>query len=221
MKLVDQYRALESELPRGWESVRLVVTAEQPSDLPRVAQVLGAINGGRVGSTVVLDVTRSAGPHGAQRAQRLFQRLDDERTWGSVAVEDVTVLEAPAAAVTAASSAEHVGSVAGSWDTALAELPPDWSDLLCEVEIESSALLDRTALLCAPVNPARDGTRLAFTFRASSRSGYGVSPSMARRCFERLDEEGIAGHARALRVLSDTDKVSTQGPVWLVGGKTL
>jgi hypothetical protein len=44
---------------------------------------------------------------------------------------------------------------------------------------------------------------------------------MARRCFERLDNEGIVGSASVLRVLSDTDNVDTQGPVWLVGGKTL
>ena len=44
---------------------------------------------------------------------------------------------------------------------------------------------------------------------------------MARRCFERLDHDGIAGTTRVLRVLSDTDNVDTQGPVWLVGGKTL
>jgi hypothetical protein len=44
---------------------------------------------------------------------------------------------------------------------------------------------------------------------------------MARRCFERLDDAGIVGTTRVLRVLSDTDNVDTQGPVWLVGGKTL
>ena len=33
--------------------------------------------------------------------------------------------------------------------------------------------------------------------------------------------EKIAGTTRILRVLSDTDNVDTQGPVWLVGGKTL
>ena len=82
-------------------------------------------------------------------------------------------------------------------------------------------MLDRVALLCAPLNPARSGTRLVFTFRCSGGSGYGVSPSMARRCFERLDDEGIVGAATVLRVLSDTDNVDTQGPVWLVGGKTL
>ena len=111
--------------------------------------------------------------------------------------------------------------MAETWDAALGDLPSDWSDLLCELEIASSALLDRTALLCAPINPTRAGSRLAFTFRCSGRSGYGVSSSMARRCFERLDNEGIEGIVRVLRVLSDTDPVATQGPVWLVGGRML
>ena len=44
---------------------------------------------------------------------------------------------------------------------------------------------------------------------------------MARRCFERLDERRIEARPRVLRVLSDTDPVATQGPVWLVGGKML
>ena len=44
---------------------------------------------------------------------------------------------------------------------------------------------------------------------------------MARRCFERLDEEGIRGTLRILRVLSDTKPVDTQGPVWYVGGKAV
>jgi hypothetical protein len=44
---------------------------------------------------------------------------------------------------------------------------------------------------------------------------------MARRCFQRLDAEGIAGEVLVLRVLSDVDDVGTQGPVWYVGGKQL
>ena len=44
---------------------------------------------------------------------------------------------------------------------------------------------------------------------------------MARRCFERLDAEGIAGRVEVLRAISDTDNVGTQGPVWYVGGKAL
>ena len=113
------------------------------------------------------------------------------------------------------------GSGADDGDRAPAPLPSDWPDLLCELAIESSTLLDRAALLCAPLNPARSGSRLVLTLRCSGRSGYGVSPSMARRCFERPDAEGIVGSASVVRVLSDTANVDTQGPVWLVGGKTL
>jgi hypothetical protein len=216
MKLVEQFSDIEAGLPEGWERVRLTLAPEQPADIARVAQVLGAVNGGRVGSAIVFDVTRAAGPQGAQRVARILEHLDRERTWCTLAVD--AVVEGAAAAT----PTEHGHTaIAEAWDDALADLPSDWSDLLCEVAIDSSALLDRTALLCAPINPARAGTRVAFTFRCSSRSGYGVSPSMARRCFERVDEEGISGRVSVLRVLSDTDKVYTQGPVWLVGGKTL
>jgi hypothetical protein len=219
MKLVDQWRTIASGLPAEWEDVRLSLSTEQPGDLGRAAQVLGPVNAGRVGTTLVFVVTRAAGPHGTQRVERLFQRLDEERTWCLLEVANVSLAEAPAGGALAAE--QPVTSVAASWDEALAGLPADWADLLCELEIESSALLDRTALLCAPINPARAGSRVAFTFRCSSGSSYGVSSSMARRCFERVDAEGIAGVTRVLRVLSDTDKVDTQGPVWLVGGKTL
>ena len=220
MKLVDQWHDIENDLPEDWESVRLTLTTEQAGDLPRAAQVLGPINAGKVGSTLVFTIQRAAGPQGAQTALRLFSRLDLERTWCVLTPSDVGIATAAVAAATV-ELARSEGSVASSWDVALAPLPSDWTDLLCELEIVSSTLLDRTALLCAPLNPARSGSRLAFTFRCSGRSGYGVSSGMARRCFERLDHEGIVGTTRILRVLSDTDNVDTQGPVWLVGGKTL
>jgi hypothetical protein len=215
MKLVDQWRVIQENLPADWSDVRITLTTEQLSDLPRAAQVLGAINAGRVGQALTFDVER-AGANSAQKAARLFQRLDDERTWCVIEASDVTVADAGATA-----SARDVRPVAETWDAALAELPSDWSDLLCELEIYSSALLDRTALLCAPMNPTRAGARTAFTFRCSSRAGYGVSSAMARRCLERVDADGIGGVTRVLRVLSDTELVYTQGPVWLVGGKTL
>jgi len=44
---------------------------------------------------------------------------------------------------------------------------------------------------------------------------------MTRRCFERLDEEGIRGRVAVLRALSDTRPVQTQGPVWYVGGRSV
>jgi hypothetical protein len=223
MKLVDQWRTVQAGLPDGWQSARLSIETEQPADLSRAAQVLGPLNAGRVGSRIVFDVTCGAGPNSAQRATRFFDLLDHERTWSTLRVDDVTGTAEPDAAVAASAPGPRRPGipVVESWDAALAELPSDWSDLLCELEIASSALLDRTVLLCAPINPTRDASRVAFTFRCSSRSGYGVSPAMGRRCFERMDEEGIAGRTSVLRVLSETDKVYTQGPMWLVGGKTL
>jgi hypothetical protein len=217
MTLVDQWHTIEADLPPDWEQVRLSLTTEQPDDLSRAAKVLASLGPGRAGSTLVFDVDRAAGPNGAQKVSRLFDRLDRERTW--CLIEQTGVTAADPATATADDHEEL--SIAASWDVALAPLPSDWTDALCELQIESSSLLDRTALLCAPLNPTRDGSRVAFTFRASGRSGYGASPSMARRCFERLDAEGIAGTTRVLRVLSDTSNVDTQGPVWLVGGKTL
>ena len=100
-------------------------------------------------------------------------------------------------------------------------LPPDWSDLYAEIELDSSDFLDRGALLLAPVNPARFGGVLALRFRCARLRGYGVAPEMARRCFQRLDDERITGTIRALRVLSDTHHAATQGPVWYVEGKSV
>jgi hypothetical protein len=215
MKLVDQWRTLEDNLPAGWEDVRLTLRAEEPADLPRAAQILGPLSVGRAGQTLVFHVRRAGGAQGPEAVRRLFARLDESRVWclldePSVSSGDV-VEEAEADLV----------SVAGSWDTALAPQPSGWTDLLCELELGSSDYLDRAALLCAPINPTRVPSKLAFTFRCAGRSGYGVSPGMARRCFERLDAEGITGSTRVLRVLSDLDNVGTQGPVWLAGGKTL
>jgi hypothetical protein len=76
-------------------------------------------------------------------------------------------------------------------------------------------------LLLSPVNPARYGGKTALRFRVASRFGYGASPGMVRRCLQRMDEEGLKGELQILRVLSDTDPVATQGPVWYVEGKAV
>jgi len=44
---------------------------------------------------------------------------------------------------------------------------------------------------------------------------------MAARCFGRCDDEGITGEVEILYVLSDTQPVATQGPVWKLGGRTI
>jgi hypothetical protein len=216
VKLVDQWSALERRLPGDWESVALRLRTEQPDELSEAARVLGPMTVGRAGDELAFTVRRAGGPAGPEAARRLFARLDEGRVWCLLEKGDVGVVESPLESPTPARK-----PFAHGWDTALAELPPDWSDLLCAIDLDSSALLPRTALLCAPVNPTRDRNRVGFTFRCASRGGYGVSPAMARRCFQRLDAEGIAGEVSVLRVLSDVNDVGTQGPVWYVGGKQL
>jgi hypothetical protein len=214
VRLADQWGAIESALPAEWEAVQLTVATEQRTELGRAAQVLGPMSVGRVGDHLVVTVRRAGGAAGPEAARRLFSILDEQRVWCTLSAGPIAEA-APEPIVTAKET------VAATWDAELKALPPDWSDLLCELELESGALLPRAALLCAPINPTRDRSKIAFTFRCARLAGYGVSPMMARRCFERLDEAGIEGRARVLRVLSDTDGVATQGPVWLVGGKVL
>jgi hypothetical protein len=219
VRLVDQWAELEATLPTGWEDVRLTLTTEQPGELARAAQVLGPMNAGRVGDALVFHVRRAGGASGPEAARRLFGRLDRDRVWCLLSAGEVHGPTPPA--VERAEGTAGVAGVAAQWDTALATLPSDWSDLLCELEIESSELLPRAALLCAPLNPTRDRDSVGFVFRCARRAGYGASPAMARRCFERLDEEAIGASVAIGRVLSDTDGVATQGPVWLVGGRVL
>ncbi len=112
-------------------------------------------------------------------------------------------------------------SLAETWDEALDALPDDWSDIYAEVELVSSDWLERAALLLAPVNPARFSDKPVLRFRVARVQGYGASPEMTRRCLERLDQEGIRGELRILRVLSGTEHVATQGPVWYAEGRAV
>jgi hypothetical protein len=218
VKLVDQWAALERRLPVDWETIGLRISTEQPDEIAEAARVLGPMNVGRVGDQLAVTVRRAGGASGPEAARRLFGRLDQGRIWCLLEQEAVGVREPE---VATAETAREAAPVAEAWDAALAELPSGWSDLLCSLELASSDLLPRAALLCAPINPTRERGAVAFTFRCASREGYGVSPAMARRCFERLDAEDIDGEVSVLRVVSDTDNVATQGPVWYVGGKVL
>lgn len=217
VKLVDQWAALERRLPADWESVALRLRTELPDELHEAARILGPMNVGLVGDHLAFTVRRAGGASGPEAARRLFGRLDQARIWCLLEQEEVAEapprLDEPEPATS--------GSIAAAWDAALAELPAGWSDLLCLLELESSALLPRAALLCAPLNPTRDRDRVGFTFRCARTAGYGVSPAMARRCFEQLDAEEIRGSVSVLRVLSGVDNVATQGAVWYVGGKVL
>jgi hypothetical protein len=219
VKLVDQWATVERRLPSDWESVELRLRTEQPDERSEAARILGPMNVGLVGEELAFAVRRAGGAAGPQAARRLFARLDEARIWSILQQRDVD--EAPPELDEASAATTVSSSVAASWDAALAALPSGWSDLLCLLQLDSSALLDRAALLCAPINPTRDHSPAGFTFRCASTTGYGVSPGMARRCFEELDEERIGGTVSVLRSLSNTDNVATQGAVWYVGGKVV
>jgi len=219
VKLVDQWQALERRLPGTWESISLRLSTEQPHELSEAARILGPMNVGHVGSELAFTVRRAGGAAGPEAARRLFARLDAARVWCLLEQESVESTDDRASLA----EPELAASVplAEAWDRALAELPNDWSDLLCALDLDSSALLARAALLTAPINPTRDLDRVGFTFRCARTTGYGVSPAMARRSFERLDAEGIVGRVSVLRAISETDNVATQGAVWYVGGRAL
>jgi hypothetical protein len=179
----------------------------------RAAVLLGPTNPGRFGKTIRFSVARGAaagvGPEGVRR---LLQRLDKE----GIAAE----LEL--AGTQKALPAELRGreALADAWRRALDGLPSDWSDVYAEVRLDSTDYVEPGALQLAPLNPSRTGPT-ALRFRCAHHFGYGVAPEMATRCFQRCDEEGITGEVQILHSLSDTHPVGTQGPVWLIGGRSV
>jgi hypothetical protein len=211
MRLVAQWRRIESELPADWSEARLAVEVRHDERHARAAALLGPANPGRKDRALLFTASRSGAGTGPEAVRRLLERLDGERIAGTLTLLSAT--EQPVVELA-------VGpSLAAAWETALATLPGDWSDLLCELEVGSSDYVQRTALMLSPLNPTRDPAKVAFRFRVAHRFGYGASPQMVRRCLERVDEEGIRGRVAILRALSDTHNVATQGPVWYVAGK--
>ena len=213
MRLVEQWRRIGSELPVGWADARLAVTVPRADQRDRAAFLLSPASPGLVGETFHLTVRKTGGAIGPDQCTKLLRKLDDERIRGTLALRETVHRE------TRTEAPQDV--LATAWGNALAQLPPDWSDLYCEIELGSSDHLDRAALLLAPINPARVPGRSAFRFRVAQSFGYGASPQMTARCLERVDEEGMPGSLTILRALSDTHNVATQGPVWRVGGKAV
>ena len=204
VKLVDQWSALERRLPRDWETSRSGSAPSSPTSCRRQRGCSAPMSVGRVGDELAFTVRRAGGAAGPEAARRLFRRARRDARSGASSSRTRSTRRRPRPAWRAGRGARAAASVARGWDAALAELPVRLErPPLLRSSSDSSALLARAALLCAPLNPARDRDRVGFTFRCARRAGYGVSPAMARRCFERLDEEGIPGTgrgaARALR----------------------
>jgi hypothetical protein len=214
VSVVEQWREIQDELPEDWADARFRLTIQDAELAARAAALLGPINPGRRGNVLRFDAARRGTGHSPGLVERLLAGLDEERIPGQLELAGSDEAEPAPPPV-------QRPALAGTWDASVAALPPDWSDLYCEVELVSSDWLERAALLMAPVNPARFGEVPGFRFRVARRFGYGASPGMTRRCLERVDEEDIRGELRILRVLSDTNPVQTQGPVWYVEGRSV
>ena len=215
MSLVVRFSELERGLPQGWELARLRLTIPDAGDCDRAAALLGPANPGRYGKVISFFTAHRGEGLGPDRIRALLRRLDSEGIAGELE------LLGSAAAEEAAADPRARALLTDGWDTAVAALPPDWTDVYAEVELASTDYLERSALLLSPVNPARSDAAATLRFRVARTFGYGASPEMTRRCFERLDAEGVRGRVRILRALSDTYPARTQGPVWYVGGRVV
>jgi hypothetical protein len=213
MSLAADWDELQRGLPESWGTANLRLTVPDAGVGERAAALLGPANPGKRGNVIRFYSARRGAGHSPDIIRRLLERLDKDGIRGEL--EIVGSQEAEVAL-----QVDHPKLVT-AWDDAVAGLPPDWSDLYVELELVSSDWLERTALLMAPVNPARYGAVPGFRFRVASSFGYGASAPMTRRCLERVDAEELRGELRILRVLSDTRPVATQGPVWYVGGRSV
>ena len=157
-----------------------------------------------MGASVRFVAARGGAGVGPKRSGTMLRRIDAERIAGTLAL--LGTVDSPETAPPA------TASLAAGWDAAVAMLPSDWSDLLCELDLTSSDHIDRGALLLAPINPIQSVARTGFRFRCAHTFGYGASAGMVRRCLARLDEAGIPGEVRVLRALSDTHPVGDTGP---------
>jgi hypothetical protein len=212
--LGEQWREIAGRLPADSGAARVTLRLAQDSRADQAALILAPLTPGRTVSVFRLSVRPGVNP------ERIFRRLDEAGIRGRLDLVEAGAAPAPSARA-ARAPVERMRPFVEQWDELADSLPPDWSDVHAEVELDSSDFLQRGALLLSPVNPAHYGDQTTLRFRCARVSGYGAAAQMTRRCLERLDEESISGRVRILRVLSSTRHVATQGPVWRVGGRSV
>jgi len=210
--LAERWNRVESGLDPRWTEVTLSLAIRDGAARSRAAALLGPAQPG-VGATLIrFNVSTQGTSIGPEAARRLLRRIDQE---GIVGRLELVGTRDPRPEPEGPS--EVARSLAAEWRAALEALPSDWSDLVAELELHSSADVDRGAVLCAPINPMQLTGRPGFGFRCASQSGYGASAGMVDRCLARLDEAGITGHVRITRALSDVNPIGTQGATFAVG----
>jgi hypothetical protein len=214
VSLVERWNHVENGLEPGWTEATLSLEIHDADARSRAAALLGPAGPGFAGSTVRFTVSTRGHGIGPDGVRRLLKRVDEEGIPGRLELVSSTVTPAltPVTAPAIPSS-----TLSESWHAALEMLPADWSDLLVELELDSSADVDRGAVLCAPLNPMQLTGKPGFGFRAASQRGYGASAGMVAMCLGRLDDDGISGRVRITRFLSDVQPVGAQGAVFSIG----
>jgi hypothetical protein len=207
--LVDRWNQVERALDPRWTEATLSLTIKDDAARSRAAALLGPAGPGVGNQQIRFTVSTRGNGIGPEAARRLLRRIDQEGIAGRLElVETLGLRPEPE---------QSERSLADAWRAALETLPSDWSDLVAEIELDSSADVDRGAVLCAPINPIQSTGRPGFRFRCASSRGYGASSGMVHRCLARLDEAGITGRVKITRALSDVHPVGTQGATFLVG----
>jgi len=217
---LDRWNKIEAQLDPAWDVVSLSFVPEDAKAMSRAAGVLAPLGPGRSGKELRFQVARSgAGP---DRLENLLGRLDRNRVWGELTLVDAHVAE-PVEAEAAPVLVNGERPLVEQWDEEVAKLPPGWRDLLVVLELDSTDFIAQAALVGAPLNPARVPGEIALRFRVARGGlvGYGAADGMARRCLERMDAVGVTGRLRVVDALSETDNVSTLGPVWRIAGRSV
>jgi hypothetical protein len=209
--LAERWNRVESGLDPSWTEVTLSLAIKDAAARSRAAALLGPAGPGVGGKLIRFNVSTQGAGIGPEAARRLLRRIDQEGIVGRLE------LVATRGVRPKPEEPRSARSLAVEWQQALEVLPSDWSDLVAELELHSSADVDRAAVLCAPVNPMQSTGRPGFGFRCASQSGYGASAGMVGRCLARLDEAGITGHVRITRALSDVNPIGTQGATFTGG----
>jgi hypothetical protein len=217
--LAERWNQVERGLDPRWTEATLSLAINDDTARSRAAALLGPAGPG-VGNRLIRFTVSTRGTGiGPEAARRLLRRIDGEGIVGRLELVETRGLRPEP-------EEEVARSLGVEWRKALEALPSDWSDVVAELELDSSADIDRGAVLCAPINPGRlgpdapsasGGGRPGFRFRCASVHGYGASAGMVGRCLARLDDAGITGHVRITRALSDVNPVGTQGATFLVG----
>ena len=209
MPLVERWNDVERDLDPRWTEVTLSLAIHDDAARSRAAALLGPAGPGVGGKEIRFTVSTQGTGIGPEATRRLLRRIDAEGIPGR--------LDLVASRGVRPQPDQPARSLAAEWRSVLGTLPSDWSDLVAELDLDSSADVDRGAVLCAPINPIQSTGRPGFRFRCANERGYGASAGMVHRCLARLDEAAITGRVRITRVLSDVHPVGTQGATFVVG----